>query len=375
MVLNMKIKIVILVALFINISAQKKEVPQSKIPFNPESYICYKTNQPIIIDGKFDEEDWQKAEWTKDFVDIEGDLKPKPYYNTRVKMLWDDEYFYFAALLEEPHIWAKLKQRDTVIFYDNDFEIFIDPDGDTHKYYEFEINAFNTQWDLMIVKPYRDGENVALNGWDIAGLKTAVNINGTINNPNDEDKYWTVEVAYPWKALAEMTEMKSPPLERDQWRVNFSRVEWDTEIIDGTYKKKINPQTGKSLPENNWVWSPQGIINMHSPETWGYIQFTDKLVGTEKVEFNLNIDEYAKWALRKIYYAEHDYKLNNGNFTNEFEKLKIKNLDIHSSYIWPPKIKITSTQFEAILKSKDGKSNYIIYQDGLVKKQNASNEN
>ncbi|MBK8946874.1 MAG: carbohydrate-binding family 9-like protein [Ignavibacteriae bacterium] len=357
------------------ISQNNNEYPQIKIAFNPEKYICYKTIGKITIDGKFNEKDWEKAEWTKDFVDIEGDLKPKPYYNTRVKMLWDDEYFYFAALLEEPHIWAKLKQRDTVIFYDNDFEIFIDPDGDTHKYYEFEINAFNTQWDLMIVKPYRDGENVALNGWDIAGLKTAVDINGTINNPNDEDKYWTVEVAYPWKALAEMTEMKSPPLEGDQWRVNFSRVEWDTEIIDGTYKKKINPKTGKSFPENNWVWSSQGIVNMHSPETWGYTQFTNKLVGTEKVEFNLNTDEYAKWALRKVYYAEHDYKLINGNFTDEFEKLKIKNLDIHSSYIWPPKIKITSTQFEAILLSKDEKNKYIIYQDGLVKKQNVSNEN
>jgi hypothetical protein len=60
---------------------------------------------------------------------------------------------------------------------------------------------------------------------------------------------------------------------------------------------------------------------------------------------------------------------------DEFEKLKIKNLDIHSSYIWPPKIKITSTQFEAILLSKDEKNKYIIYQDGLVKKQNVSNEN
>lgn len=367
--MNMKIKIALLIFLFINISAQtKKSVPLSKIPFNPEKYICYRTNQPIIIDGKFDEEDWNKAEWTKDFVDIEGDLKPKPYYNTRVKMLWDDENFYFAALIEDPQIWATLRQRDTVIFYDNDFEIFIDPDGDTHKYYEFEINAFNTQWDLLIAKPYRNDENVALNGWNIAGLKTAVNINGTINNSNDKDKYWTVEIAYPWKALGEMTSMKFPPKNKDQWRVNFSRVEWDTEIIDGKYKKKTNPKTGKTLPENNWVWSPQGIINMHAPETWGFVQFSENKVGTEIAKFKNNDEEEAKWALRKVYYAEHDYYLNHGKFTNDFKLLNLDEVILPEKFIWPPEIEVTSTQFEAIIRIKNDNRYFIIYQDGLVKK-------
>ncbi|MCB0744381.1 MAG: carbohydrate-binding family 9-like protein, partial [Ignavibacteriae bacterium] len=112
-----------------NLFAQiHKEYPKSKIPFNPERYLCYKTGEPIKIDGKFDEDSWQKAEWTNKFVDIEGDLKPNPYYNTQVKMLWDDENFYFAAKLYEPHIWANLTERDAVIFYDNDFEIFTDPD-------------------------------------------------------------------------------------------------------------------------------------------------------------------------------------------------------------------------------------------------------
>jgi len=72
-------------------------------------------------------------------------------------MLWDDTYFYVAAQLEEPDVWATLTQRDTVIFYDNDFEVFIDPDGDTHNYYELEVNAFGTLWDLMLLTPYRDG--------------------------------------------------------------------------------------------------------------------------------------------------------------------------------------------------------------------------
>ena len=57
-------------------------------------------------------------------------------YKTRAKVLWDDKNIYFGAYLDEPHVWAKLKHRDTIIFIDNDFEVFIDPDGDTHAHYE-----------------------------------------------------------------------------------------------------------------------------------------------------------------------------------------------------------------------------------------------
>ena len=106
---------------------------------------------------RIDDAAWQAAPWTDGFVDIEGDRKPQPRFRTRVKMLWDDEHFYVAAELEEPHVWGTLTKHDSVIFHDNDFEVFIDPDGDNHEYYEFEINALNTEWDLFLKKPYRDG--------------------------------------------------------------------------------------------------------------------------------------------------------------------------------------------------------------------------
>ncbi|MDX1365345.1 MAG: carbohydrate-binding family 9-like protein, partial [Arenibacter latericius] len=108
----------------------------------PRSYIAHKTNEPIVIDGKMDENAWKLAPWSEDYIDIEGEVTP--IYRTRMKMLWDNDYLYVLAEMEEPHVWATLKQRDTVIFYNNDFEIFIDAEGDTHNYYEFEMNAHNT---------------------------------------------------------------------------------------------------------------------------------------------------------------------------------------------------------------------------------------
>lgn len=231
----------------------------------PKHYECLSASS-VNVDGKLDDAAWQKAAWTDWFVDIEGSAKPAPRFRTRVKMLWDDTYFYVAAELEEPHVWGKLTKHDSVIFHDNDFEVFIDPDGDTNEYYEFEMNALNTGWDLFLTKPYRHGGK-AHNEWEIPGLKTAVHIDGTLNNSKDTDRGWTLEIAFPWKALKEYAHKSAPPNDGDEWRVNFSRVEWKHRIMDGAYQKI------EGLKEDNWVWSPQGLINMHVPEKWGFVRF------------------------------------------------------------------------------------------------------
>lgn len=182
-------------------------------------------------------------------------------------MLWDDDCLYIAAVMEEPHVWATLTERDSIIFHDNDFEVFLDPDGDAKSYFELEINALNTVWDLWLEIPYRDGGH-ADSTWFIKGLRTAVNVKGTINDPSDIDQGWSVEIAIPWKALEDKAGMPCPPKSGDIWRINFSRVQWQTSIEGGKYIKAPN------TPEDNWVWSPQGVVDMHQPEMWGYLEFS-----------------------------------------------------------------------------------------------------
>ncbi len=289
--------------------------------FAPQNYICQFTSEPLDIDGRPNEAGWLQAAWTDDFVDIEGDKQPFPRFRTRAKMLWDEDYFYFFAEMEEPHIWATLRQRDTVIFYDNDFEIFIDPDGDSHRYYEFEMNAFNTIWDLMLITPYRDHANAVLNSWDMRGIKTAVDVQGTLNDPSDEDEKWTVEIALPWEALKEQASGQSKPEPGEHWRVNFSRVEWQVDVVDGKYQKRTDSQTGKRLREDNWVWSPQGAINMHRPETWGFVQFAGTNAG-ELGDFEIPAYEYTKWELRKLYYAQRSYRAKHQQYAERLNQLE-----------------------------------------------------
>lgn len=264
---------------------------------HPKVYICKQTKRDVLFTGNLEDENWKLASWTEPFQDIEGPAKPSPQYQTRVKMMWDQNYFYIAAKLQEPHLWATLKEHDSVIFHDNDFEVFIDPDGDNHNYFEYEINAYGTDWDLRLPKPYRDG-GPALNEWEITGLIKKVTLHGTINDPTDVDESWVVELAMPWKAFEKYISCNCPPKKGDAWRVNFSRVQWDLAVVHKEYRKIPN------RPEHNWVWSPQYQIDMHQPEFWGYVVFSEN----ETIQHWQDPEHQDRHRLMQFYHAQKKFK-------------------------------------------------------------------
>ena len=266
---------------------------------HPRGHVAYRAATPVQVDGKLTDPAWADTVWSSTFVDIEGPIKPQPTWPTRVKMLWDDAFFYVGAELVEPHIWATYTRHDSVIFHENDFEVFLDPEGDNREYYEFEINALGTYWDLRLPKPYRDGGK-AVDGWEIPGLKAAVHLDGTINDPRDTDRSWSVELAFPWSVLKEYTQRPAPPRDGDQWRVNFSRVQWDIEPAGAGYRKL------PKRPEHNWVWSPQFAIDMHRPEMWGYVQFSRHTSGV--ASFVPDVTWPARAWLYDVYYAQRAYR-------------------------------------------------------------------
>ena len=322
--------------------------------YNPRNYVCQRASATLTIDGDLDEQDWQDAPWTDDFIDIEGEIRPAPYYRTRAKMLWDEDYLYIAAELEEEHLWATYDQRDMVIFHENDFEVFIDPDGDTHNYYELEINALGTIWDLLLTKPYRDGGR-AIDAWDIRELKKGITLYGTLNDPSDLDEKWTVELAFPWSVLQEAAPRKIPE-DGDIWRLGFSRVHWQLDTDEQTYSKKVNPTTGKPYPEYNWVWSPQGAIAMHQPETWGFLQFSGVPVSQRIIDFTPDPEDETKWLLRQVYYAQQAYQEANGEFASLITQLKIPPSSYEGAEFF-----MSPTNFEVILKD------WSIQSDGRIK--------
>jgi hypothetical protein len=324
----------------------------------PKGYVIQHTEEVLKIDGNLDDVAWQKAQWTDDFVDIEGSLKPLPTFRTQVKMLWNDSTLFIAAKLQEPQVWGTQTHHDDIIFKDNDFEVFIDPYNNTHQYVEIEVNALNEIFDLFLPKPYRNQGNPFI-GWDVAGLKSAVKVEGTLNNPNNRDQSWTVEMAIPLKAIR--TGFPMVPKEGELWRINFSRVEWDTKIENGK-NIKLTDTNGKNLPEHNWVWSPQGVINMHFPERWGYLQFTRK---DDRV-FKLPDEELPRQYLWLIYYRQKEHQQKTGKYAGTLAELgidpqqKIKEQDVQLE------MQATERQFTATVANKEGKA-ILINDEGLIK--------
>lgn len=253
----------------------------------PQHYVTYKLQDGdnIDIDGRLDEEAWSEVEWTQDFQDISTDVVPR--LRTRVKMRWDEDWLYVGAELEETQIWANISEtchcidesQDQVIFHDNDFEIFINVDGTSHFYKEFEVNAANATWILLLNKPYSDGgyENSSRvygpEGFDMQPpLTCGVDIDppDALNNPAVSGRFWTTEIALPIDKLLENSIFTSKPRNGDKWRINFSRVEWRVKVENDIYVKDPNYPH-----EDNWVWSQIGEIAMHLPERWGFLEFSE----------------------------------------------------------------------------------------------------
>ena len=322
----------------------------------PKHYIVNKINDQINIDGRDDELAWNNAIYTDDFIDIEGDIIPSQ--KTNVKMLWDDKFLYVFAKLYENHIWGDITKRDEVIYYNNDFEVFINPNDDVFSYGEIEINALGSEWDLFLNRPYRL-KGKADSSWDINGLKSAVDISGTLNDPNDLDDYWTVEIAIPLKEIEKLnTSGKDEKvISGDVWRINFSRVNWDFEINNGVYSRK--KENGKYLPEYNWVWSPQGIINMHVPENWGYLVFSEN----DEV-FNMTnklITQHILYTVfREITFGNLKYLKNlEANTSIEFKDFEYRNIKISCNFL--------KTEDGYVIELNDGEYNFSIDETGKIK--------
>ena len=293
-------------------------IPIPAVDFKPPVYICRRAEKPFQLDGNINKPFWEYAPFTDAFLDIEGSHMPVPRFLTRAKMLWDDENFYFAAQLDGNEIWGTVTKRDDVIFQDNDFEIFIDPDSDTAQY-EFEMNVLNTVWDLFLPVAYRDNGD-ALNGYDIHGLQTAVHVEGSINDPDADNKTWSVEVVIPFAAITECLKDRRAPKDGEYYRVNFSRVQWKTDVKDHSYQKRTD-ENGKVLPEDNWVWAPTGVINIHYPELWAFVFFSEDREDAP-CDSTIPEDEYRKWELRKLYYAENILFETTGSYSDSLTVLQ-----------------------------------------------------
>lgn len=331
----------------------------------PQHYVCQRSVGILTIDGKLDEPAWQKATPINHFVDISGEDFPTPRYTTEAKMLWDDNYLYVAATLSDPHVWADITERDAVVYYNNDFEVFIDPDGDAQNYFEIEVNALANVFDLSITRPYRAPEGTFVQfQWNCPGLQVATRVDGTLNNASDTDKGWTVEMAIPRKALA--NDFGNVLEAGKTLRLGFSRVEWQYEVdANGKYSRKRNAE-GKYLPEDNWTWGATGQIAMHMPERWGYVQLSPTACGTQAEAYKAPADAAERRMLWAMFYAQEESMSKNKKYISNLKDFHFTKADLATLPEGAQlQVEATTRTYEASVIRKDG-SRLVIDEEGYI---------
>ena len=239
------------------------------------------------IDGQLEQAVWSQAPVSQRFVDlISGD---RSYLDTRVQLLWDETHLYAAYTIQEPKVRAQLTQHNDAIYTENDVELFIAGDN---AYYEFEINARNTIYEVFFIwesayqtsgfaaqpefarknlQPFNGvgytthprGMRLGHFNWRFPGIRTAVHVNGTLNDDSDTDRGWTVEIALPWsgiRALFPEGKRTIPPKNGDLWAMDFSR-----------FNTTKAPAPAKD--SGGWALNHHGIWDSHVPECFARVVF------------------------------------------------------------------------------------------------------
>lgn len=263
-------------------------------------YTCRRAAVAPGIDGRLDPAAWARAARTGRFCDM---VTGAPgWWDTRAAMLWDDRNLYVAFEIEEPFVQARQSERDSLIFLENDVEIFIDG-GDC--YYELEINALGAVYEVFFVwqDACRDqsrfrvpefdvtrrkaltfggdydrtgstfwqgthprGLRWAFLDWDYPGLRSAVSVDGTLNDDSDIDRGWRVELAFPWAGMTHLAGSRPlPPDHGDVWRFFLGRFQ------------KLLANGREILPHPAWCATPHGVYDTHQPHLWTRVAFSKEV--------------------------------------------------------------------------------------------------
>lgn len=210
------------------------------------------TSGSPIIDGIENDSIWQQIIPAVLKENRSGNETRKSGLQTHIKACYDDSTLYFFFVCNDPDIWTSFTQRDEHLWENDAVEIFIDVDDVPETYVEIEVSPTNVLFDSYIVDPVNiDVPKTAL--FNLKGIRTAVAVYGTLNERDDKDDYWTVEIAIPFADLA---------------NENIKQVTTATEIRINFYRLDEN----QGMEPMSYAWSPT-FARFHKPAYFGNITF------------------------------------------------------------------------------------------------------
>lgn len=216
--------------------------------------IITSSSSKITVDGELS--DWSHVNFTNDF--IVHDTNSPSLQKTSAKVVMDDENIYFAFDVKDKNIVGTNQVHDATLFNTDDLiEVFIDPDGDGENYLEFGVNAYGNIYDYVLnCVTERCGGWSDNKGFTLKNIVVKTSVVGTINNSNDTDTGFIVEIKIPFNALRLTKTGHFPQLSNNSsWRVNMFRIDYGSPVVE--YQS----------------WVPHHRFGFHQPDRFGFFLF------------------------------------------------------------------------------------------------------
>ncbi len=208
--------------------------------------------ETVTVDGKLDEPVWARATYTDWWTPPNGKGGDAP--RTRARFAWNDGFVYVGVESEDTDVWSEFTDRDSNTWEQEVIEVFIDADGDRKDYLELQVTPANVVFDAKFTSHRSD--LAAARAWNMAGLQTAAAVDGTLNQRDDQDRGYVVEIGIP---VAEVPGAGHPPKNGDSWRVNLFRWDW--------------PKDDKQKAA---AFSPPVVGDFHALDRFGHLRFVSE---------------------------------------------------------------------------------------------------
>ena len=215
------------------------------------TYEVSRLTTRLEIDGRLNERAWAEASPTGALVNNRDGSPTK--LSTETKILYDDNFIYFAFRSEDTNVWSTMKKRDEHLWLEEVVEVFLQADPSVPNYIELEVNPLGTMLDIYLINTRKP---LHYESWNSEKLRWAVSVDGTVDG-KENDRGWSCEIALPLEDIA--TAPHLPPQAGDRWRLNLFRVEKLPVVAE-------------------LAWSPTMQDDFHVLPKMGEIVFTDRTV-------------------------------------------------------------------------------------------------
>jgi hypothetical protein len=215
-------------------------------------YEVHRAPAAITVDGELNDAAWSAAAPAVSLQFLWDD-QTGAKQQTFVRLLWDADALYIGFEADDADLTARFMNRDDPTYRDDALEIFINPNpAQESVYYGFETNALGTPYDYLNYET-----RTFFKRFDATDLQIGVALDGTLNERDDVDRGWSLELAIPWENFEELARRR--PAIGAIWRANLNR--WDGVEPDRRMSIWSDPMNDESWP--------------HVPERFGELVFVE----------------------------------------------------------------------------------------------------